>query len=173
MKPMAATVALSEASSGTEFETFFRSEYARLVRALYLLTGSRSDTEDVAQEAMARVYERWERVSTMERPAGYLYRVALHLDRRRRYRLRLQPRRPRTGPSEPADPSVVAEAKSDVLRALLALPPEQRAALVLTGWLGMDGAQAANVLGTKPSTLRARLSRARTAFRANLGEGYE
>jgi RNA polymerase sigma factor (sigma-70 family) len=170
---MAPAVAAKEADGGTEFETFFRSEYTRLVRALYLLTGSRSDAEDVAQEAMARVYERWGRVGRMERPAGYLYRVALHLDRRRRYRLALQARKLRPDPSEAPDPSAVAEAKSDVLRALLALPRDQREVLVLIGWLGMGGAQAANVLGAKPSTVRARSSRARTAFRAKLGEGYE
>ena len=61
------------------FEVLFRSEFRRLGKALYLLTGDRGEAEELAQEAMARVYERWARVRTMESPTGYLYRVALHL----------------------------------------------------------------------------------------------
>jgi hypothetical protein len=96
------------------FEAFFQSEYARLVRALYLLTGSLADAEEAAQEAMARVYERWDRVGAMDSPVGYLYRVALHVEQRRRYRLALQARRLRPPNADTADPAAVAEAKTDV-----------------------------------------------------------
>jgi hypothetical protein len=41
------------------FEAFFEREYAPLVRLAYLLSGDRAEAEEIAQEAMARVYERW------------------------------------------------------------------------------------------------------------------
>ncbi len=172
MRPLAEPAVRDLPSEAGDFEAFFRSEYPRLVRAVYLLSGARAEAEDVAQEAMARVYERWERVRAMDAPDGYLYRVALHLERRRRYRLGVQARKLRPTGREPADPAVVAEARSDVLRALLALPRADREVLVLAGWLGLDGSQAAAVLRVKPSTARARLSRARARFRTELGEGY-
>ena len=70
-----ATTGVSESSppgpvkAALSFEEFFRAEYARLVRALMVLTSNRAEAEDIAQEAMTRAYERWRRVSTMELPA--------------------------------------------------------------------------------------------------------
>jgi len=62
-----------------DFKVFFRDEYRGLVRALYLLTADQAEAEELAQETMARVYERWDRVSGMESPSGYAYRVAVNL----------------------------------------------------------------------------------------------
>jgi len=44
------------------------------------------EAEDLAQEAFGRLWERWERVSAVEDPQGYLYRTALNgfFQRRRR-----------------------------------------------------------------------------------------
>jgi len=39
---------------------------------MLLMTGDRSEAEDLAQEAMARVYERWRRVRGMGSAEGYL-----------------------------------------------------------------------------------------------------
>jgi len=53
-------------AAGLDFEEFFRAEYRGLVRALVLLTADRGEAEELTQEAMARVYERWDRVGAME-----------------------------------------------------------------------------------------------------------
>jgi DNA-directed RNA polymerase specialized sigma24 family protein len=53
------------------FEAFFSVEFTRLAQALFLLTGSSSEAEELAQEAMVRVYERWGRVSVMDSPTRY------------------------------------------------------------------------------------------------------
>src|SRR2546428_3542908 len=66
-----------------DFRAFFEAEYRRLARAVYLLTDDIAEAEDVAQEAMVRVYERWERVRAMDSPTGYLYRTAMNLNRSR------------------------------------------------------------------------------------------
>ena len=39
------------------FEAFFEEQHVRLARALYLLTGSASEADELAQEALVRVYE--------------------------------------------------------------------------------------------------------------------
>jgi DNA-directed RNA polymerase specialized sigma24 family protein len=41
-----------------EFGSFYRDQYARLVRALLLLTSDPDEAVDLAQEALSRVYER-------------------------------------------------------------------------------------------------------------------
>jgi DNA-directed RNA polymerase specialized sigma24 family protein len=63
------------------FSGFFAERYPRLARACLLLTGDAAEGEDLAQEAMSRVLERWDRVSVMDDPEGYLYRTALNLHR--------------------------------------------------------------------------------------------
>ncbi|MGH2764295.1 MAG: sigma factor, partial [Actinomycetota bacterium] len=58
------------ASASSTFEEFFRSTYGRLMGALLLLTGDAAEAEDLAQEALVRVFERWERVQMMDSPEG-------------------------------------------------------------------------------------------------------
>ncbi len=58
-------IAETTAVSGQAFEEFFADEIDRLQRALVLITGSRSDAEDIAQEAFMRVFARWDDVRDM------------------------------------------------------------------------------------------------------------
>jgi DNA-directed RNA polymerase specialized sigma24 family protein len=75
------------------FEAFFESERVRLYRALFAVTGSRSEAEDIAQDAFLKVWERWDRVRRMDEPAGYLHRTAMNVFRDRRRRLILTAKR--------------------------------------------------------------------------------
>src|SRR5919106_5793276 len=63
------------------FEEFFEQEKKHLLRILSVITGSRAEAEDLAQEAFTRVFERWDTVAAMEDPAGYLHRTAMNLFR--------------------------------------------------------------------------------------------
>lgn len=153
------------------FEDFFREEYARLARALLLLTGQRAEAEDLAQEAMARMYERWDRVRAMESPEGYAYRTAFNLNGKRLRRLRIGRSAPE--PAAASDPGTVAADRADVHRALAALPHSQREAVVLVEWLGLDAEEAGHVLGIEATSVRVRLHRARAALRERLEVGDE
>ena len=170
----AQTVTETQDAPELDFESFFCREHPRVFRLAFLLTGVRAEAADIAQEAMARTLERWERVRGMDSPGGYAVRIAVHLHHRRLRRLRLRAREedaPR--PASAADPASVAASRSDVLRALLALPEGQRSALVLTEWLGLDSAEAGRALGIRPSSVRARVHRAKAGFKEALGEGYD
>lgn len=148
------------------FERFFADEHVRLARALYLVTGSRSEAEDLAQEAMVRVLERWGQIRSDR--VGYLYRTAMNLHRSRLRRLRVHRRRV-AGREHPEDPIHDAEVRSDIETLLAGLPEGQREALVLVEWLGMSAEEAAGVLGIQPVSVRVRISRAK----ASLREGRE
>jgi len=147
------------------FERFFQDEYERLGRALYLVTGDRTEAEDVAQEAMVRLYERWDRVSSGGSGVGYLYRTALNLHRSRVRRAAVRLRR---GPREAAkaDPLSVAEDRDELGRLLAQLPGGQREALILVAWLGMSDEEVAEVLRIEPVSVRVRVSRAKATLRA-------
>jgi RNA polymerase sigma-70 factor (ECF subfamily) len=149
------------------FEEFFEAEQVRLARALYLLTGSAAEADELTQEAMVRVYERWDRVRQMDSPQGYLFRTALNLHRSRGRWLATRARQI-LQPTPSPDPAEVAESRDSLARALASLPTGQRGAVVLVEWLGMDPQEAATALGIKPGSVRARLSRAKAALRLTL-----
>src|SRR4051812_5976583 len=151
-----------------DFESFFRLEYPKLAKALVLLVGDAFEAEEIAQETMTRVLERWDRVGAMESPAGYAYRTALNLQRKRIRRLAVRAKR-RFADVPVADVGPDAGDRRDVQVALAAIPEGQRAALILVDWLDMDAEEAAGVLGIKPGSVRVRLHRARSALRDSLG----
>ncbi len=150
------------------FESFFEAEYQRLCQALYLLVGDRFEAEEVAQEAMTRVLERWDRVRTMDSPTGYVFRTALNIHRNRLRRLAVRTRRV-FAEAPVADHGPLADDREDVRRAMAMLPGSQRETLVLIDWLDLDTEEAAQVLNLTPNAVRVRLHRARSALRESLG----
>jgi RNA polymerase sigma-70 factor (ECF subfamily) len=154
------------AESVLDFDTFFATEYQRLFEVLYLLTRDRAEAEDLAQEAMARVYERW---SGIRDPSRYVYRTAFNLHRTLRRRLAVVVRK--RGQLLPAAGDADAvERRLDALAALALLPATQRAAVVLVDWAGMTAEEAGRVLGIQPVSVRGRLHRARAALRQQIGD---
>ena len=149
------------------FEEFFYAEHVRLSRALYLLTGSDAEADDLTQEAMVRVFERWDRVQQMDSPQGYLFRTALNLHRSRLRRMATRARHI-VAPTPSPDPAEVAEDRDSLTRTLGSLPTGQREALVLVEWLGMDQQEAAATMRIRPGSVRARLSRAKADLRRML-----
>jgi len=160
----------AETVSGAEtFEAFFDAEHRRLYRSLVLITGDRQEADDVAQEAMVRVLERWDRVEGMDDPRAYLYRTALNLNRNRHRwtaRRRASPKEREQAP-DPAES--IAEAL-DVRRALSMLTSDQRVALVLVDFLGFDSGAAGTIVGIDREAIRARLHRGRTTLRQELSK---
>jgi RNA polymerase sigma factor (sigma-70 family) len=160
---------LSKSARDDSFVSFFEAEYEGLYRTLLLMVGSRSEADELAQEAMARVYERWDRVRDMGSPAGYAYTVAFNLNRRRLRQLPMWRRQILREPE--ATPSTeVIDARRDVRAALLRLPIPLREAVVLTGWLELSAEEAGHVLGIEAVSVRGRLHRARQLLRDLLEE---
>jgi RNA polymerase sigma factor (sigma-70 family) len=153
------------------FETFFRDEYERLFRALCLFTGTTHDAEEVAQEAFVIVWERWERVGAMDSPTGFLYRVAMNAARRR-FRRGMVARR-HVHEAAPADELQRIDDQDEAWRALRSLPPQQRAALILVGYLGCSSDEAGRILGNKASTVRVLTARGRAVIRGQAVEAND
>lgn len=169
--------AMAEVPSGGSpeplvFEDFFRDTYGRLAGALLAVTGDHSQAEELAQEALARAFERWDRVRAMESAEGYVFRTALNLQRTWWRRAAIRRRLVSMAAVDP-DPVGATEWRQDLSRAIRSLSPGQRAALFLVEWFGLETDEAADVLGVRPTTIRVRLHRARTVLRERLGESDE
>jgi RNA polymerase sigma-70 factor (ECF subfamily) len=155
-------------NTGPPFATFVEEEHVRLFKALYFVTGDREEAEDLAQEAFLKLWERWDRIDTIDDPTAYLFRVALNGFRMRRRRATMAIRRA-PAPPEQRDGFTEAEMREDVRRLLLGVTPRQRAALLLVDLLGYPAEQAASILRVRPSTIRNLASQGRKTLRATEG----
>jgi len=152
-----------------EFEEFFRAEYPGLVRAFYVLTADQDEAEELAQEAMVRAYERWDRVGAMESPAGYLYRTGVNLNRHRLRHLAVRARR-LLAMTRDAQSEQVPGVRTEIAEAIASLSGGQREAFMLVEWLGLNAEEAGRVLGIAPASVRSRVHRAKAALRARLSD---
>jgi RNA polymerase sigma-70 factor (ECF subfamily) len=146
------------------FEELFLEVHDRLYRALYFITGSSADAEELMQEAFLKLWERWDRIDQIDDPVAYLFRTALNGFRMRLRRTRMAARRlmPAASTRDPFDDVNVRE---DVRRMLRGLPPRQRAAIVLTEIFGYSSEQAARIMRIRPTTVRVLASQGRAALR--------
>ncbi|MEE9206451.1 MAG: hypothetical protein V3U50_05660, partial [Acidimicrobiia bacterium] len=87
----------------------------------------RLDGVEAASEAMAYAWEHWSRVSKLENPAGYLYRVGRSRTRRIRRRTPMLPE---------VNVSRMPEVEPQLPAALTALSERQRVAVILVHGLG-------------------------------------
>ena len=166
-----------EAWTAPSWEQIVREHSGRVYRLAYRLTGNRHDAEDLTQEVFVRVFRSLSTFTpgTFE---GWLHRITtnLFLDQvRRKARIRMDAmgedadRYAATGEGD--DPERGFEHQNldhDVQRALDALPPEYRAAVVLCDIEGLSYEEIAVTLGIKLGTVRSRIHRARARLRASL-----
>lgn len=142
----------------------------RLARGLLR---NEADAEDVAQEAMLRVWinaPRWRPTAPFR---AWLYRMVVNLSLNR---LRRRPFAAIEEAGDPADPALDAltliegrEEKRLIETAIAALPERQRTAIVLTYQEGLSNAETAMVIESTVSGVEALLARARQSLRKTLG----
>ncbi|MFJ9950125.1 SigE family RNA polymerase sigma factor [Kitasatospora sp. NPDC091207] len=152
-----------------DFEEFVAARSPRLLRMAWLLTGDPHLAEDLLQTALAKVWPRWERIS-IDRPEAYVRRVLVnsHVSWwRRRWHGELPhgelPEQP-TG-SDPFEELVVGQV---VAAAVRALPPRQRAVVVLRYFEDLSVEETAEALGCTTGTVKSQTHRALQALRGKL-----
>ena len=150
------------------FEEFFEQERGRLFGAIRLMTGDGQEAEEIVQDAFLALWERWDRVSQMDRPSGYLYRTAMNRFRSRRRRMVRAAKRTLPMATEDEDPYSAADLHDEVMRGLRGLAPRQRAALVLVDLLDYGSSEAADLLGVRPTTVRNLAAQGRASLRRTL-----
>jgi RNA polymerase sigma-70 factor (ECF subfamily) len=172
----AEALAVPEQWTPPSWDEVVRTHSARVYRLAYRLTGNPHDAEDLTQDVFVRVFRSLSSYTpgTFE---GWLHRITtnLFLDQvRRKQRIRfdgladdaaerLPGREP--GPAQVYDDTHFGD---DVQRALDALPPDFRAAVVLCDIEGLSYEEIAATLGIKLGTVRSRIHRGRSQLRAAL-----
>jgi RNA polymerase sigma-70 factor (ECF subfamily) len=151
------------------FEEFFGAEHVRLFGTLCLVTGDRHEAEEIMQDAFLRLWERWDRVALIRDPSGYLFRTAMNVFRNRFRRAALALRKT-TNLAPSVDDFATVEDRDAVVRALRQLTPDQRAAVVLTSYVGLTSEEAGKWLRMRAGTVRTLATRARAAVRDKEGD---
>ena len=164
MQAKGEVVQLPAADRPRDFHAFFEDEHRRLFKTLYFVTGDRAEAADLMQDAFLKLWERWDRIDSIEDPQGYLFRVALNGSKMRARAARRAARRP-VPIGVVRDPYDDVDIREDVRRMLRSLTPRQRAALVLLDLFGYGSEDAARIMGIRPSTVRALATQGRAALR--------
>ena len=143
-----------------DFDRFVADSTDALLRTAYLIVGDLPEAEDLVQETLFKVARRWPKVTRMEHPAAYARRMLVNLAldgslKRSRRRAELSAARP----GDPAAPSVPLDAHDEIHTALMALPPRQRAVLVLRYFLDLPEAEVAAALQCSLGTVKSTASR--------------
>ncbi|MEO6703392.1 MAG: SigE family RNA polymerase sigma factor [Jatrophihabitantaceae bacterium] len=155
-------------ASAQSFDDFVRREQAGLVRYAALLAGSRAQGEDLVQDVLVRVYQRWDRLSAGPYPSALAYVRRAVTNEHVSWRRRWSTRQVRYLPTEHL-PVATAPAPDEpderLWQGLQRLPGQQRAAVVLRYYEGLADAEIAEVLGCRPASVRSHLSRGLAALR--------
>jgi len=154
-------------SEADAFETFVAANYASVWRALSLATGSPQRADDMTQEAFARAYRNWQRVSRMERPVAWVYVVGVNAARRSFRRPPLPDELVEVAQSDHANQVV---AVTTIRAALARLTPRQRLAVVLRHLVDLSTADVAAAMGCAEGTVKSTLHAAMQALRIDLDE---
>ena len=149
----------------SSFEEFYMANFKRVFSALCLVTGNRHEAEEIAQDSFVRVYERWERVGTLEDPTAYLFRVSMNMFRNRYRRVSLGLRRALLLAPTATDDLAAVETHDEVVRLLRGLDRNQRAAVLLTAILDYSAEDAGRMLGLRASSVRSLTTRARAQLK--------
>ncbi|EME59975.1 SigE family RNA polymerase sigma factor [Amycolatopsis decaplanina] len=152
----------------TDFGDFVRASLPGLLRYGHALTGNPHDAADLVQTVLEKIGSRWSYVQHKTGdPMAYIRRsmANAHISRwRRTKRESLVADLPDSRPYSPADPFE----HEPLWQALRALPPRQRAVMVLRYCEGLSEAEIADSLGVSQGTVKSQASKAIASLRTKL-----
>jgi RNA polymerase sigma-70 factor (ECF subfamily) len=137
------------------FEGFYVEHQQSVVRAVALAFGDLDVAREATDEAFVHALEAWARVSRMDSPAGWTYRVALN--QARRIARRDQKRRQAEAQAAPAPTTELAPGLSAFHDRIAGLPERQRIAVILRFVADMTEPDIADAMGVRRGTVSATL----------------
>ncbi len=160
---------LPRTSRDLSFDAWAEARVAGLLRFAYLVTGSQHAAEDAVQTALTKACERWSRIGRTDDPDTYVRRMVVNAHvsawrRSGRRELAVVEVHDRTE----ADPADEVARDDAVWRVCSALPPQQRAAVVLRFYEDLEYPEIARVLGVAEVTVRSHVHRGLAALRREL-----
>jgi RNA polymerase sigma-70 factor, ECF subfamily len=146
-------------------ERLFRAHWDMAQRAAYLVVHDAAAAEDIAQEAFLAAVRALDRFDRRRPFAPWLHRIVVNraIDHARARALRHE-----VALAEPPDAPAPAGELAGIVDALAALPPDQRAVIVLRHLLGYTPGEIARLLALPRGTVNSRLRRGLDALRERL-----
>jgi RNA polymerase sigma-70 factor (sigma-E family) len=153
-----------------EFRDFVAARGAALHRTAYLLVGDWTLAEDLVQTALVKTYLAWRRLGGIDAVEPYTRKVLVNTATSA-WRRRWRGERPTATLPEPPVPDGTDEwvERDRVWRAVRALPPRQRAVLVLRYYEDLTEAETARLLDISVGTVKSQAARAMAVLRRRLG----
>jgi len=168
------------------FDRFVEHFRSKIFHYAWMMCGQREDAEEVAQEALLRIFESFDQLREPERVRPWVFRIAKNacLMKRRKsifapeHELSLDQFLPAKGEKlEIADWSVLpeqgaldAEMKQALHRAIRELPDSYRSVVLLRDMEELSTEETAHILDLTEDNVKTRLHRARLALRQKLDE---
>ena len=161
-----------DALAEAEFEEYFRARRDTVRRTAYLMCGDWHRADDHAQSAFVALHRHWRRVRDKGALDAWMRRTLVRtvVDESRR-----PWRRERSTDEVVAidravdDPGADVATRHVLVDGLRAVPPRQRAVLVLRYFDGLDVAGTAAALGCSEGTVKSQTSHGLAALRTALG----
>ncbi len=165
-EPVIPAVSLQE-----DFESFYARERRPVIGLAFVLSGSRSGAEDLAQDAFLTAYKQWDTVGAYDNPGAWVRRVVSNRSvstiRRRTAEAKALVR---IGGST----FVVPELSPDAMATWVAvrkLPTRQAQAIALRYYDRSSIADIARILDCSENTVKTHLRRAKQTLNKQLDEG--
>jgi RNA polymerase sigma-70 factor (sigma-E family) len=144
---------------------FCRSVRPQLVGVLTLYCGDRHVAEELAQDTLVRVWDRWTQIERLPAREAYVHRMAINAANSRFRRLGAERRaHARVGHQRPTQADQAAGLA--VREAVAALPRRQRTVLVLRYFADLPVDKVARLMGCAPGTVKSLTHKAIAALRA-------
>ena len=165
---------MGASNNQVELTLWLQERQSALIRAARAICFDSQNADDVLQEALLDVYERWEKVSNHENLEAYVIRVMVskHIDMRRKWARRRDEQEVTFDLPEAV--LQIADQSDDVVQRLLVqsalktLTGMQRAVLVLVYEYGLVLREVAEVLQIPAGTVASHLARAKAAVAAHI-----
>ncbi len=160
---------MDRAEADLDFAQFYAATNRQATAQVFAMIGNWHEAQEAVQEAYARALGKWDKVSAYDEPLAWIRTVAYRISVSRwRKARRLVFGGPEDGEGVPAP----LENHVALVAALQQLPAAQREALVLHYLGDLPIAQIAAQLGVPEGTIKARLSRGRTAMAGLIREDH-
>jgi RNA polymerase sigma factor (sigma-70 family) len=148
--------------------TLLSGSHAHVRRFARTLCATPEDAEDAAQEALIVMYRKIGTLRATAALASWMFQIVRH-ECIRRARLAIRRPIPAAMTELSAEDAALARLELErIVDAIAALPPDQRAVLVLRDIQGQSGAATAAALGLSRAAMKSRLHRGRETLHTQL-----
>lgn len=171
---------LDPAEARERFDELYRSEWTGIVALGWSLIGSWASAEELAQDAFADAYRRWDEISRLDRPGAWVRRAVInrsasfHRSRAaeqrglERWSARAVTDADATGADRTGDSATDQVGDPAFWAAVRSLPERQMACVALHYLEDRSVAEIAEVLDSRPATVKVHLHRGRLALAQRL-----